>query len=180
MGRISESSVELQSLLEGKTSFLKKESFQKYIDTFLKSKNHLDSTNIVKLEDESETVVMSVHQNIPCENSIKKKSKKVLKLSSFEITHKIDSGSFSTIYLAKKNDKEMALKQMSKDKLLYKGQMKYALTELNVLIKSKNCPYIIPLYYAFQTHENIYLALKYIPYGNLGRLIQKRNKLSEA
>ncbi len=46
----------------------------------------------------------------------------------------------------------MALKQMNKDKLLYKGQMKYALTELNVLIKSKTCPYIIPLYYAFQTH----------------------------
>jgi serine/threonine protein kinase len=68
---------------------------------------------------------------------------------------------------------------MSKDKLLYKGQMKYALTELNVLIKSRNCPYIIPLYYAFQTHEYIYLGLKYIPYGNLGRLIQKRKKLTE-
>lgn len=73
----------------------------------------------------------------------------------------------------------MALKQMSKDKLLYKGQMKYALTELNVLIKCRKCPYIIPIYYAFQTHEYIYLALKFIPSGNLGRLIQKRKKLEE-
>lgn len=100
-------------------------------------------------------------------------------MASFEITHKVDSGSFSTIYLANKDTKTMALKQMNKDKLLYKGQMKYAITELNALIKSKNCPYIIPLYYAFQTHEFLYLALKYIPYGNLARLIQKKGKLQE-
>lgn len=88
----------------------------------------MDSTNIVKLEDEPDTVVLSVHQNIPCENSIKKKSRQIIKLASFEITHKVDSGSFSTIYLAKKDKKIMALKQMNKDKLLYKGQMKYAIT----------------------------------------------------
>lgn len=88
--------------LKEKQAFSKKESFQKYIDTFLKSKNHLDSTNIIKLEDDEESAVLSVHNNIPCENSIKKKSKKILKLSAFEITHKIDSGSFSTIYLARK------------------------------------------------------------------------------
>ena len=41
---------------------------------------------------------------------------------------------------------------MNKGKLLYKGQMKYAITEINCLIKSKSCPFIIPLYYAFQTH----------------------------
>jgi hypothetical protein len=87
-----------------------------------------------------------VHKDISCENSIKKKSKQIIKLASFEITHKVDSGSFSTIYLANKDKKTMALKQMNKDKLLYKGQMKYAITELNALIKSKHCPYIIPLY----------------------------------
>ncbi len=73
----------------------------------------------------------------------------------------------------------LALKQMNKDKLLYKGQMKYALTQLNVLIKSRPCPYIIPIYYAFQTHEYLYLALKYIPNGNLAHLIQSREKLTE-
>jgi serine/threonine protein kinase len=122
--------------------------------------------------------VHSVHKNIHYESSIKKNYKQILKLSSFEITHKIDSGSFSTIYLAKKKGIELALKQMSKDKLLYKGQMKYALTELNVLIKSRPCPYIIPIYYAFQTHDYLYLALKYIPYGNLSRLIHKMNRIS--
>ena len=138
--------------LKEKQAFSKNQSFQKYLDTFLNSKNHLDSTNIVKLNDESDTIVMSVHQNIPCENLIKKKTKNVLKLASFQITHKIDSGSFSTIYLANKDGKDMALKQMSKDKLLYKGQMKYALTQLNTLVKSESCAFIIPLDYAFQTH----------------------------
>ena len=102
-----------------------------------------------------------------------------MKLSDFNITHKIDSGSFSVIYLATNHGLEIALKQINKEKLLFKGQMKYAVTELKVLIQSRLCPYIIPLYYAFQTHEYIYLALKYISYGNLGRLIQKRKKLTE-
>lgn len=55
--------------------------------------------------------------------------------------------------------------------------MRYALTELNCLVKSKKCPYIIPLYYAFQTHEYLYFALKYIPYGNLAKLIKHKQKI---
>lgn len=144
--------LKFRTYLKEKQAFSKKQSFQKYMDTFLNSKKNLDSTNIVKLQDDSETIVFSVHSNIPCQSSITSKLKKIIKLSSFEITHKVDSGSFSTIYLGTRDNREMALKQMSKDKLLYKGQMKYALTQMNVLIKSKKCPYIIPLYYAFQTH----------------------------
>jgi hypothetical protein len=35
--------------LKEKQAFSKKESFQKYVETILKSKNNLDSTNIVML-----------------------------------------------------------------------------------------------------------------------------------
>ena len=41
------------------------------------------------------------------------------------------------VYLAQRNGKTYALKQLSKDGLLAKNQMKYAFTELNTLAKCK-------------------------------------------
>lgn len=71
------------------------------------------------------------------------------------------------MFLAKRGHRIFALKQLSKSKLLDKSQMKYALTELRVLMSCRGCPYIIPLYYAFQTPNYLYLALQYVPSGDL-------------
>jgi serine/threonine protein kinase len=60
-----------------------------------------------------------------------------------------------------------ALKQLNKEKLLLRNQMKYAITELKTLIKCRKCKYIIPLYYAFQTPEYLYMALEYVNTGDL-------------
>ena len=75
------------------------------------------------------------------------------------------------VYLASRKGKTYAIKQISKDKLLYKNQMKYALIELRALERCRGCAYVIPLYFAFQTMEYLYLALKYISSGNLGIII---------
>ena len=69
------------------------------------------------------------------------------------------SGSFSIVYLAKRKEKVYGLKQLSKDNLLGRNQMKYALTELRTLVKCRECPYVITLYFAFQTMNYLYLAL---------------------
>ena len=66
-----------------------------------------------------------------------------------------------------KDNKIYALKQMNKDELLYKNQMKYAMTELSILKNCIECPFIIDLGYAFQTEDYLYLAMKYHPFGNL-------------
>jgi serine/threonine protein kinase len=50
--------------------------------------------------------------------------------------------------------------------------MKYAITELKTLIKCRQCKYIIPLYFAFQTPDNLYMALEYIPTGDLSQHIK--------
>ena len=70
------------------------------------------------------------------------------------------------------------MKQLDKEILFFKQQMKYAITELEVLKKCNKCPFIIPLYYAFQTYQYLYLALKYTPYGTLGEYLEKKRKLS--
>lgn len=47
------------------------------------------------------------------------------------------------------------------------GQMRYALVELRSLVSCRGCPYVVPLHFAFQTPEYLYLALSYISYGDL-------------
>ena len=83
------------------------------------------------------------------------------------------------MYKAEKDSKIYALKQINKDKLIYENQLKYAITELNILKKCTNkCAFIIPLYYAFQTEDYLYIALKYLPFGTLKSIIEKRGKLT--
>jgi serine/threonine protein kinase len=79
------------------------------------------------------------------------------------------------VYLARRNGEAYALKQLSKDKLLAMNQMKYALIELRALQRCRGCKYVIPLYFAFQTMDYLYLAIKYVSSGDLGmnKVIQR-------
>jgi len=49
-----------------------------------------------------------------------------------------------------------------------KNQMKYAITERKVLIRCRLCKYVIPMYFAFQTPDCLYMAFKFVPTGDLG------------
>lgn len=51
-----------------------------------------------------------------------------------------------------------------------KNQMKYAITERKVLIHCRQCKYVIPMYFAFQTPDYLYMAFKFVPTGDLGKL----------
>jgi len=94
--------------------------------------------------------------------------KGLVKLSEFEVEGKVGSGSFSTVYLATRKGKKYALKQLSKDKLLSTGEMKYALVELRSLILCRGRPYVV-IHFAFQTPDYLYLALFYLPAGDFGK-----------
>jgi serine/threonine protein kinase len=56
----------------------------------------------------------------------------IVLLEDFEVDKKIGSGSFGYVFLAKHKPtgKQFALKQLSKNELVQKRQLKYALTEL--------------------------------------------------
>ena len=40
-------------------------------------------------------------------------------------------------------------------------------------------PFVVKLYYAFQSSTKLFLVMDYYPGGNLGDLIKKHNKLSQ-
>lgn len=83
---------------------------------------------------------------------------------SFEIIKTLGSGAFGKVFLAKHiaSKKFYALKALKKKTLIVKKQLKYAISEANVL-KKANHPFIINLHYAFQTPNFLYLALDYCP-----------------
>ena len=65
------------------------------------------------------------------------------------------------------------MKCLKKRTLIKKNQLRYAVTECNVL-KQSNHPFILGLNYAFQTPQNLYLVLDYCPLGDLSyHLAQK-------
>jgi serine/threonine protein kinase len=68
----------------------------------------------------------------------------------FEIIKEIGRGAFGTVYKVKKKDTgvEYAMKCLKKRTLIKKNQLRYAVTECNVL-KRANHPFILGLNFAF-------------------------------
>lgn len=78
------------------------------------------------------------------------------------------SGAFGKVYLAthKRTQLQYALKVLNKTRLLKKKQLKYAVGEAKIL-KKVDCPFIIKLFYAFQTPMHLYMALDNCSNGDL-------------
>jgi serine/threonine protein kinase len=83
-------------------------------------------------------------------------------IESFKILELLGKGSFGEVYLAEllSNKKKYAIKVLNKSKILSQNIVRYVVTERNVLSNIKH-PYIVRLYYAFQTDEYLYLILEY-------------------
>jgi serine/threonine protein kinase len=73
--------------------------------------------------------------------------------------------------------KLLAMKVLSKDKILGKNLVRYAMTERNVL-SAMNHPFIVKLNYAFQNDTKLFLVMDYCPGGDLGKLLSKKKALS--
>ena len=80
----------------------------------------------------------------------------------------LGNGSFGKVYLVKykSTGKIYALKVLSKKKLMSKKQLKYAVSETNIL-KKLNSPFIVQLHFSFQTPSNLYLAIDHCSNGDL-------------
>ena len=93
---------------------------------------------------------------------------------SFIIISTLGSGTFGKVFKVKlkSNGNIYAMKVINKKYLIRNQQLRYAVTECNVL-KQINHPYIITLHYAFQTPDHLYMILDYCPGGDLSFHIVK-------
>lgn len=100
--------------------------------------------------------------------------------ASFEIVEEIGAGSFGKVFkvIKKNTGKRYAMKAVNKTELKRNNQLKYVIAECKIL-KNLKCPFIIPLYWAFQTPNNIYMIFEFCPHGDLSKQV-KENGLPEA
>ncbi|CAG9332010.1 unnamed protein product [Blepharisma stoltei] len=98
---------------------------------------------------------------------------------SFDVVEEIGSGSFGHVYkVIKKDNQEIyALKVLNKTMLKSQKQLKYAIAECKIL-KSIRHPFIIPIYWAFQTNRHLFMTLEYCPNGDLSLILEHAHYLS--
>ena len=96
----------------------------------------------------------------------------------------LGKGSFGEVFLVRKKDdkiedaKYLAMKVLSKDKILGKNLKRYALTQRNVMSVIDH-PFMVRLHYAFQTSSKLFMVMDYYPGGDLGKLIAKKKSIPE-
>ncbi|OMJ66223.1 hypothetical protein SteCoe_37017 [Stentor coeruleus] len=103
-----------------------------------------------------------------------------ISFSSFEILGAIGEGSFGKVFkvIKKTSGNIYALKAINKAELKRRQQYKYVIAECKIL-KSISHKYIIPLYWAFQTPNYVYMVFEYCPYGDLSKLLSEKGALPE-
>ena len=102
--------------------------------------------------------------------------------NSFTILDCLGAGSFGKVFKVrmKSNGEIYAMKVINKRFLMKNNQLRYAITECNVL-KQATSPFILTLYYSFQTPENLYMIIDYCPGGDLNfHIIQNLFEEDEA
>jgi serine/threonine protein kinase len=105
--------------------------------------------------------------------ALNKKNKNAVSISEFEILKPISRGAFGKVYLAQKRKTGdlYAIKVLSKSDLVRKNAADSVIAERNALAKAHN-PFVVKLFYAFQSPENLYLVMEYLIGGDLASLLR--------
>lgn len=93
-------------------------------------------------------------------------------IHDFEIIKPVARGGYANVFLARKKRTGdiYALKVLNKTDMIDRDQVENVLAERNILADS-SCPYVVNLYYAFQTQRHLYLAMEYLPGGDVFSLL---------
>ncbi len=68
------------------------------------------------------------------------------------------------------------MKVLNKERVMSKNLKRYALTERNVL-SAINHPFMVKLFFAFQTSTKLFLVMDFYPGGDLGKVVARRKAL---
>ncbi|KAI3379343.1 hypothetical protein SNEBB_003168 [Seison nebaliae] len=137
------------------------------------SENNFDDKNELSSSKENE----ENEEDENDEGKIKMDSR--LKLSDFSIQKLIGQGSFGKVFLASRDDKTYALKVLNKSVIKKRNEEKHIMAERNVLTQTISHPFLVTLFYSFQTNEKLCFVMEYVNGGELFHLLQKCGKFSE-
>ncbi|KAJ1657631.1 serine/threonine-protein kinase dbf2 [Dispira simplex] len=98
--------------------------------------------------------------------------------SEFNVLAQIGQGGYGQVFLARKRDtgEICALKKMSKKLLQKLNEVQHILTERDIL-KASHSEWLVKLLYAFQDPDYVYLAMEYVPGGDVRTLLNSNGIL---
>lgn len=126
----------------------------------------------IKIKDQSVVIFTADSQEIAMEWILALRSATFrnanLTIDDFTIISVIGRGFYGKVMLVEKEDSHAlyAIKTVHKSRLVKSRKVHTILGERNILAKS-DYPFIVKLYFAFQTDTKFYLGLEYVPGGEL-------------
>ena len=105
---------------------------------------------------------------------------KKISLSDFELVKVVGMGSFSKVYMYKRNgtNNYYAMKKLRKDVVAKRNLFIKTQAERDILEKIDS-PFIVKLHYAFQTPAKLYFVMDFLNGGELFYHLRKDQKFSE-
>jgi serine/threonine protein kinase len=122
------------------------------------------------------------------ENSIQKETRKKISVSDFESLAVIGRGAFGEVRLARRTGKKddpqtgqiFALKSMKKEMMVVKNQVHHVKAERDALSAADDANrWLTLLSYSFFDESHIYMAMEFMPGGDLMSLLIKEDTFSE-
>ena len=105
---------------------------------------------------------------------------KLVMFKDFDFLELIGEGSFGRVFKCKKKDtgQIIAFKVMKKQYLISNHQIKYAVSEANIM-KTLDHPYLLNLIYTFQTPQHLYMGVEYCENGDLSQMLNEYSLFEE-
>ena len=99
----------------------------------------------------------------------------------FQFEYPIGKGGFGKVWKVqqKRSKQTLAMKEMSKARVVSKRSVHSVMSERKLLSVLRH-PFIVNMQYAFQDRDNLYLALDYLPGGDLRYHLARRKRFTEA
>ncbi|ETV85178.1 AGC protein kinase, variant [Aphanomyces astaci] len=101
-------------------------------------------------------------------------------IDDFDIIKPISKGAYGKVYLAKKKTTgdQYAIKVLAKEHVLRKNQLSNIEAERDILA-SVQSPFVVKLFWTFQSQFNLFLVMEYLPGGDFMSLLECIVRLEE-
>lgn len=102
-------------------------------------------------------------------------------IKDFDIIKPISKGAFGSVFLAKKRTTGdyYAIKVLKKSDMIAKNQITNVKAERMILMTQTQSPFVVKLYFTFQSKDYLYLVMEYLPGGDCASLVKMLGGLEE-
>ncbi|KAJ1651856.1 hypothetical protein IWQ61_007676 [Dispira simplex] len=140
-------------------------------------------SGLVKLAIDSQAVSKPVGSDHPKPYTEVSSTTTTASLENFDLIKVIGRGCMGKVFLArdKTTDEIVAIKSISKEKVLRQNEIGHILSERDILteITNSNHPYLMKLRCSFQNEGQLFLVLDYLPGGDIATQLARYFRFSE-